>query len=115
MRAVQRFQKKYGIFSQNDKGYGIVERKTKKKIREIFANDPDYLRKFDLLQEKPSKRKRPIKIKSEERHFSWHKKIDFCLCLICGDVIFLRLPNVLKSQIKAFITGIRQILSLQPR
>jgi hypothetical protein len=43
VRAVQRFQKKYGIFSSNDEEYGIVEQKTIKKLRGLFGNGSFYL------------------------------------------------------------------------
>ena len=43
VRAVQRFQKKYGLFSPNDGEYGTVEQKTIKKLRGLFGNGSFYL------------------------------------------------------------------------
>ncbi len=42
-RAVQRFQRKYGIFSPSDEEYGTVGQKTIKKLRSLFGNGSFYL------------------------------------------------------------------------
>jgi peptidoglycan hydrolase-like protein with peptidoglycan-binding domain len=50
--AVQKFQKKYGVVSENDSGYGYVGPKTRAKLQEVFAKGLEIAK--EILEESPA-------------------------------------------------------------